>query len=96
MARRARILGHMQPERIEFPTEYPIKVVARDQAGLREQIEAVFTRHFGALPAGGVTERRSAQGRFTSLTFVPQVQGEQQLRDLHAELVALDGVMMVL
>ena len=86
----------MQPERIEFPTEYPIKVVTRDLAGLREQIEAIFTRHFGALPAGRISERRSAQGRFTSLTFVPRVEGEEQLRALHAELVALDGVMMVL
>ncbi len=86
----------MQPERIEFPSEYPIKVVARDDAALRLAIEAVFARHFGPQAPGGPGERRSAQGRFTSLTFRPVVQGEAQLRELHAELVALDGVMLVL
>ena len=86
----------MQPERIEFPTDYPIKVVARDEAVLRVQIEAVFVRHFGPQPADSISERRSAQGRFTSLTYVPRVEHEGQLRALHAELVTLDGVMMVL
>jgi len=86
----------MQPERIEFPGNYPIKVVARDEATLRIQIEAVFVRHFGPQAPDGVSERRSAQGRFTALTFKPRVEHEGQLRTLHAELVALEGVMLVL
>ena len=37
-------------------------------------------------------------GRFTGADpdVRPVVQGEAQLRELHAELVALDGVMLVL
>ncbi len=85
----------MQPERIEFPTDYPIKVVARDDPGLAARIEAVFARHFGPMPAGAAS-RRSAQGRYTAFTFVPHVQDVQQLRALHAELTTLDGVVMVL
>jgi putative lipoic acid-binding regulatory protein len=30
----------MEPERITFPAEYPIKVIARAGAGLRERLEA--------------------------------------------------------
>lgn len=86
----------MQPERIEFPSEYPIKVVLRDEAALRVQIEAVFVRHFGPQDPDGVSERRSAQGNFTALTFRPTVEHEGQLRTLHAELVAIEGVMLVL
>jgi putative lipoic acid-binding regulatory protein len=86
----------MEPERIEFPADYPIKVVARTEAALRERIDAIFARHFGPQPAGGVGERQSAQGHFTSLTYVPRVDNEAQLRALHADLTAVDGVMMVI
>ena len=86
----------MEPERIQFPIEYPIKVVARDESELRLRIEAVFVRHFGPRAPDGVSERRSAQGRFTALTYRPVVEHEGQLRAVHAELVTLDGVMLVL
>jgi putative lipoic acid-binding regulatory protein len=86
----------MERPRIEFPSDYPIKVVARTREALRMEVDAVFERHFGPLPADGVSERLSARGQFTSLTYVPRVEREEQLRALHAELVTLDGVMMVL
>jgi putative lipoic acid-binding regulatory protein len=86
----------MQPERIEFPTNYPIKVVARTQPAMRSRIDAVFARHFGPQPESSVSERLSSEGHFFSLTYVPRVAGEDQLRALHAELSTLEGVMMVL
>lgn len=86
----------MQPERIEFPSDYPIKVVLKAREGLRESVDAVFARHFGPQPVEGISERQSSQGHFTALTYTPRVQGEEQLHALHAELSALDGVMLVL
>lgn len=86
----------MEPERIEFPADYPIKVVARTDAALRERIDAIFARHFGPQPPEGVGERQSAQGHFISLTYVPRVDSEAQLRALHADLTAVEGVMMVI
>jgi len=86
----------MEPERISFPVEYPIKVVARAAADLRAQVDAAFLRHFGALAADSVTERASAGSNFVALTYVPVVQGEEQLRALHADLKQIEGVVMVL
>lgn len=86
----------MEPERIEFPTDYPIKVVVRAEAALRVRVDAVFERHFGPQAPASIGERQSAQGNFVSLTYTPRVQQEQQLRELHVELSAIDGVMMVL
>ena len=37
----------MEPENISFPTDYPIKVVARSELKLRAEIDAIFERHFG-------------------------------------------------
>jgi putative lipoic acid-binding regulatory protein len=86
----------MAPERIEFPSHYPIKVVARTEPALRARIDAVFERHFGPGTPDGVGERQSSQGHFIALTYVPRVEHEDQLRALHAELKSLEGVMVVL
>jgi hypothetical protein len=86
----------MPAERIQFPTPYPIKVVVRAQPGLKERIDGIFALHFGPRAPDGVSQRHSAQGHFLSLTYVPRVEAEAQLRALHAELSALEGVMMVI
>ncbi len=86
----------MEPERITFPTEYPIKVVARASAELRTLVDAVFSHHFGVIPPESVTERASAQSNFVALTYVVVAQNEAQLAALHVDLKLLDGVMMVL
>jgi uncharacterized protein len=86
----------MEPERIVFPTDYPIKVVARASADLRGRMDAVFARHFGDFEAGKVTERVSAASNFVALTYLMWVTAEEQLGQLHADLRAEDGVMLVL
>jgi putative lipoic acid-binding regulatory protein len=86
----------MEPERIQFPTDYPIKVVARASASLRARMDAVFTRHFGSFDAARVSERASSQSNFVALTYLMRVEAEQQLGALHADLRAEDGVMLVL
>ena len=86
----------MGPEHISFPVEYPIKVIGRVLPGLRERIDEVFTRHFGVLHPHRVSERTSAQSSFVSFTYLIEVQAAAQLKPLHEELRALDGVIMVL
>jgi putative lipoic acid-binding regulatory protein len=86
----------MEPERISFPTEYPVKVVARSALELRARVDAAFQRHFGVLAADKVTERPSANSNFVALTYVPVVENEAQLQALHADLKLVDGVIMVL
>ncbi len=86
----------MEPEKISFPTDYPIKVVARSELKLRAEIDAVFERHFGTLPPGAPTERGSGQGNFMALTYVIRVERAEQLPGLNADLQALPGVLFVL
>ena len=86
----------MEPERIVFPADYPIKVVARASEDLRARVDAIFTRHFGEFEADRVSERASAQSNFVALTYLMRVQAEGQLSALHSDLRADDGVMLVL
>lgn len=86
----------MEPERITFPTEYPIKVVARASPDLRGRLDAVFVRHFGEFETKRVTERASGQSNFLALTYAMLVRSEDQLKALNAELQAIEGVLIVL
>ena len=86
----------MEPERITFPVEYPVKVVARAAPLVRGQVDAAFLRHFGAMSAETVSERASANNNFVALTYVPVVHSEAQLKALHADLKLVEGVVMVL
>lgn len=86
----------MEPERISFPTDYPIKVVARAAEGMRVRVDAVFSQHFGEFTDDNVTERSSAQSNFVALTYVMRVQREEQLAALHRDLQELEGILMVL
>jgi putative lipoic acid-binding regulatory protein len=86
----------MEPERICFPTDYPIKVVARESPDLRSQLDAVFAQHFGDIAPERVATRASAQRNFVALTYTMRVESETQLTALHGDLKALPGVIMVL
>jgi putative lipoic acid-binding regulatory protein len=86
----------VEPERITFPVEYPIKVVARADPALRALVDAAFSRHFGAIPAEKVSARASANSNFVALTYLPIVDNEAQLHAVHVDLKLLDGVIMVL
>ena len=86
----------MEPEKIIFPCDYPIKVVARASDDLRERIDAVFATHFGAFEAHRVAVRPSANANFVAFTYTMVVQHVDQLGKLHVELQASEGVVMML
>jgi putative lipoic acid-binding regulatory protein len=86
----------MEPEKISFPADYPVKVVARSELKLRAEIDAIFERHFGTLPPGAPAGRGSSQGNFMALTYVMRVDRVEQLAALNADLQALPGVLFVL
>ena len=86
----------MEPEKIVFPCDYPVKVVARRSDELRARLDAAFTAQFGAFTADRVTQRDSAQQNFVSYTYLMFVRNVEQLSALHTELQQIDGVVMVI
>jgi putative lipoic acid-binding regulatory protein len=84
------------PPRLQFPCDYPIKVMVRAEPGVRQQVDEIMQRHAGPLPPAAVTERSSAQNRFMGITYVIHAQGEAQIAALFGALKACPGVLMVL
>jgi uncharacterized protein len=84
------------PSPLEFPTDYPVKVVGRPADGFRARVHAIVLRHAPALDAERVTERPSANGKYVSISYLLRAESRAQVEALVAELQACDGVMMLL
>ena len=81
---------------LQFPTDYPVKVVGRPDAGFRARVHAIVLRHAPALDAERVTERPSANGKYLSISYLLRAENRAQIEALIAELKSCAGVMMLL
>ncbi|NBU26340.1 MAG: DUF493 domain-containing protein [Gammaproteobacteria bacterium] len=81
---------------LQFPTDYPIKVVGRTGRELRPRIDAVVVGHAPDLDPARVTERASGAGNFTSITYVIVARSREQVTALVGALAATEGVLMVI
>ena len=81
---------------LEFPCDFPLKIMGRDENDFRAATVALVESHFGPLPAGAVTARPSRNGRFVSITVTVRAQNRAQLDAVYRALTAVDDVLMVL
>ena len=89
-------MQEQEPPKIEFPCDYPIKVLGRSTEEFRAEILAVFERHAPGFDAAAIVEKASSKGTFTSLTITITATGPDQLEALHQHLMATGRVQMVI
>jgi putative lipoic acid-binding regulatory protein len=85
-----------EPPRIEFPCDYPVKVLGRNVDEFQPTVIAIFERHAPGFDQETIVLRDSRKGRFLSMTITITATGPEQLDALHRELVASGLVQMVL
>ncbi|MGC8521332.1 MAG: YbeD family protein [Steroidobacteraceae bacterium] len=81
---------------LEFPTDYPIKIIGRPSDEFRARVHAVVLRHAPELEAERVSERLSGNGNFLSISYTLLAESREQVEALTAELQACEGVMMLI
>ena len=81
---------------IEFPCDYPIKVLGRSHDDLQSVIFEVFERHAPGFDQTTLNIRPSSKGTFTALTLTITATGRDQLDALHQDLMATGMVQMVI
>lgn len=81
---------------LQFPTDYPIKVVGRTTRDFRARIDAVVLIHSPSILPERISERASGAGNFTSITYTIVAESREQVTALVGALVATDGVLMVI
>ncbi|MCB1615694.1 MAG: DUF493 domain-containing protein [Pseudomonadales bacterium] len=82
--------------KIEFPCDYPIKVVGVASTALHETVIKVMTRHVEGFSHTAVQVVDSSKGNYQSLRLTITATGEQQLKTIFRELMESGHVKMVL
>ncbi len=86
----------MEPPKIEFPCDYPVKVLGRSVPEFESVVVDVIERHAPGFPRDSISMRASREGTFVSLTVQITATGKPQLEALHQDLLATGLVQMVI
>lgn len=86
----------MSASLLEFPAEFPLKIMGRSDPGFRELVVAAVEAHTGPLDAARVRWRHSRDGNFIAVTLELRVTSQQQLDAIYAALSGHERVLMVL
>ena len=81
---------------LQFPTDYPIKVVGRPTETFRIRVQEIILRHVPSLDPARVSERLSKNRNYLSITYVIRAESREQVTTLAAELRACEEVLMLL
>lgn len=82
--------------RIEFPCDYPIKVIGESGPAFTAEILAIMQEFDATLHEGKVTERPSSKGNYQAITVMFWATGKAQLQAMFDALKAHESVRLVL
>jgi len=81
---------------LEFPCDFPIKIMGQATGEFRSLALGIVTRHFGTLAAHQIEERPSSGGKYLSLTCTVRAESRAQLDAVYVELTSCRQVLVAL
>jgi uncharacterized protein len=84
------------PPLLEFPTDYPIKVIGRPSDDFRARVHAIVLRHVPLIEPERVTERLSENGNFLSISYRIRAESREQVEALATDLKSCEGVLTLI
>jgi uncharacterized protein len=81
---------------IEYPCDFPIKVLGRTQAGFAQTVLDIVRAHAPDFDGTSMDMKTSKQGKYLSVTCVVRANSRQQLDALYRALCDHPMVVMVL
>ena len=81
---------------IEYPCDFPIKVLGRTQAGFAQTVLDIVRTHAPDFDGASMEMKTSKQGKYLSVTCVIRATSRQQLDELYRALCDHPMVVMVL
>lgn len=85
-----------QPSLIEYPCQFPIKVMGYAKVGYAQAIYEIVSRHAPDFDGASMEMKPSRQGKYLSVTCTINATSRQQLDVLYRELCDHPLVVMVL
>jgi putative lipoic acid-binding regulatory protein len=81
---------------LEYPCDFPIKVLGRTQTGFAQTILEIVRSHAPDFDGSTIDMKTSKQGKYLSVTCVVRATSRQQLDELYRALCDHPMVVMVL
>lgn len=81
---------------IEYPCDFPIKILGHTRAGFAQAVLEVVQRHAPDFDGSAMEMKASKRGKYLSITCVIRATSREQLDALYRELCAHPMVVMVL
>jgi hypothetical protein len=81
---------------IEFPCDFPIKMMGRDTPEFRATARLLVENHVGTVTEEAIQVNLSAKSNFVSVTITVIATSQQQLDDIYRDVSAHDDVLMAL
>ncbi|MBL4679197.1 MAG: DUF493 domain-containing protein [Pseudomonadales bacterium] len=82
--------------KIEFPCNYPVKVIVEVNANIISDVTAIIEKHDARMSPEKMEQNPSRNSKFISLRFMLWATGTAQLEKLFEDLKQCDAVKMVL
>ena len=89
-------MPELEQSLVEFPCQFPIKIMGKTQAGFAQSVIEVVQRHAPEFDPSTLEMRSSREGRYLSLTCTVKATSQEQLDELYRELCDHPMVTMVL
>lgn len=84
------------PSLLDFPCEFPVKMMGRETPEFHATARALVEKHTGPLADDAIQTALSRNGRFVSITVTVTAESKEQLDNIYRELTAHDDVLMAL
>ena len=81
---------------MEFPCEFPIKMMGRESPEFHKTVRDLVEKHTGPLSDNAFQTAQSRKGRFVSITVTVTAESREQLDNIYRDLTAHDDVLMAL
>lgn len=87
---------NLEDSLIDYPCDFPIKVLGQSQQGFAQAVMEVVVRHDPDFQAGTMQMKSSSRARYISLTCTVRATSRGQLDALYQDLCDHPMVVMVL
>ena len=81
---------------LEFPCQFPIKMMGRDHAAFHEAARSIVEKHAGEIDGEAVRQAASRKGNFVSVTITIEASSQEQLDRIYEDLTAHDEILVAL
>jgi uncharacterized protein len=85
-------MSEENPELIEYPCDFPIKIMGESTSEFRQLVVEIVRRHAPETPDESFSYRVSSKGSYLSITATITAESREQLDSLYREITSCELV----